>query len=547
MDKAEDVTIWNKLPPEEYVSLAPWVWVQLESDRPPGPFPFIGGVAPEVVAALHEAHSSLLSCVETAISDVFARRARLDDPLTKQRLEDAYAELVHSRPHLAASIKCGRKADGTFHWEFPFDATKSSTVVNTGLRIFHAVKRQAIPIPFERPMGPLVGKFVGMLAGTHRTGELRTVAASAGRDGERLLSRLMELFIQYDCLLTSKRSTVRDRWLEMTQDRDTVHLGHAAVMYRRSDSFLLFDPWLLPWFAESNVPSLWVSLLPKPDGIFLTHDHDDHVDPRTLLHMPKDVPVIIPSRRNRKKLFYDYGPLLKELGFSHIIELSHGESWSFDGASVVSVPFFGEDPCDLEMPRNCYLITDRGQNVLVHADSGPTNNGRSAIKEGVIQQVVQKFGPIGMVLASQQQLRELRTYAAHAALSHPGQWLEVGENGYLTNGYLDELCAAAQARLFVSYATGGADWYPDHLSFMFSGRNPARTALLTAHWEPPEKLKELLAVRDCGYHYAQALDLFRVVNDGRPQVSRLVEAFAPLSLYRLDHGDPPFLKQSGRS
>jgi hypothetical protein len=199
------------------------------------------------------------------------------------------------------------------------------------------------------------------------------------------------------------------------------------------------------------------------------------------------------------------------------------------------------------MPRNCYLIADRAQNILVHADSGPTNSGRSAIKDGVIQQVVQKYGPIGVILASQQQLRELRTYAAHAALSHPGQWLDVGENGYLTNGYLDELCAAAQARLFVSYATGGADWYPDHLSFMFSGRNPARTALLTAHWERPEKLKELLAVRGCGYHYTHALDLFRFATDGRPQVSRLGEAFAPLSLYRLDHGDPPFLRQGGHN
>ena len=151
------------------------------------------------------------------------------------------------------------------------------------------------------------------------------------------------------------------------------------------------------------------------------------------------------------------------------------------------------------------------------------------------------------LIASQQQLRELRTYAAHAALSHPGQWLDFGENGYLTNGYLDELCAAAQARLFVSYATGGADWYPDHLSFMFSGRNPARTALLTAHWERPEKLKELLAVRGCGYHYTHALDLFRFATDGRPQVSRLGEAFAPLSLYRLDHGDPPFLRRGGHN
>ena len=538
--------LWDALPRDQYVGLAPWVWVQLESNQSPGPFPFVGGVAPEVVGSLHEAHSLFLACIETAISDIFSRRAVLDDPQTRVRLEDAYAELVNSRQQLSQHITARRQPDGQFHWSHPFDPTKSATVVNTGLRIFNAVKRQAIPVPFERPMGPLVGKLLGMLDGTQQAGAIRTIVTTAGRDGERLLTKLMELFVQYECFTPTTQASVRDQWLRQINDRDTVHLGHAALMYRQRDQFLLFDPWLLPWFAESNVPSLWVSLLPKPAAIFLTHDHDDHVDPRTLLHVPKDVPIVIPSRRNRKKFFYDYLPLLRELGFSHIIELAHGESWSFDGGAVVSVPFYGEDPCDLEMPRNCYLVTDRGQNVLVHADSGPTNNGRSAIQEGVIQRLVQRYGPLSLLLASQQQLQEIRSYAAHAPLSHPGQWLEVGENGYLTNRYLDELCATAQARLFVSYATGGADWYPDHLSFMFSQRNPARTALLTAHWEPPEKLKDLLAQHDCRYHRAHALDVFRNVGDGSIEVRSAAESLSPLPLYRVDHGDPSFMKRGGR-
>jgi len=278
----------------------------------------------------------------------------------------------------------------------------------------------------------------------------------------------------------------------------------------------------------------------------LTHDHDDHVDPRTLLHLPKDTPIIVPSRRNRKQLFYDYLPLLRELGFSRIVELAHGETWPFEGGTVVSVPFYGEDPCDLEMPRNCYLISDRGYNVLVHADSGPTNDGRSALKEGIIAGLADIYGPIRLVFASQQQLLELRSHAAHAPLSHPGKWLDVGENGYLTNAYLSELCKAAKATLFVSYATGGADWYPDHLSFMFSRRNPARTALLTAHWEPAETLKELLSGHDCRYHGSRALDLYRAKDGSVIDVVTTGDTLTPLNLYRLDHGDPPFLQSSGR-
>ena len=72
--------IWDKFKPNQYVGLQPWVWVQLESSEPPGPFPFMGGVAPEVMASLHAVHSILLSSVETAISDVSVSYTHLTLP-----------------------------------------------------------------------------------------------------------------------------------------------------------------------------------------------------------------------------------------------------------------------------------------------------------------------------------------------------------------------------------------------------------------------------------------------------------------------------------
>jgi hypothetical protein len=538
-------SVWDSWSRDQYLGLFPWTWIQMETAEPPGPFPLVAGVDPEVVASLHEAHGLMLSAVETAISDVFAHRATLDDPAVPLRLEDAYAELVKSRPHLSALIKCGRRPDGTFFWDFPRDPRQSATIVYSGLRVFNAVTRQAIPFSFKPSMGPAVGRFVGLLDGSRKVEEIRATTDAAGA-ATATLALFLELLKNSNCLAVSPNSSLRAHWLDATQDQDVVHLGHAALMYRQGDSFFLFDPWLLPWLAESAVPSLWASLLPRVAAIFLTHDHDDHVDPRTLLALPKDLPVIVPSRRNARSLYYDYPSLLRELGFTQIIELAHGESYGFDGGAIISVPFFGEDPVDIEMPRNCYLINDRGRNTLVHVDSGPTNSGKSAVKEGVIGDLVQRYGPVSTLFASQQQLKEVRAYAAYACLSHPGRWLEVGENGYLTNSYLAELSAAAKARMFVSYATGGADWYPDHLSFMFSRRNPARTALLTANWDPPETLKDLLAPLGCGYHSSQALDIFRVGPNGGTEVVSLAEKLAPVQLYRLDHGDPPFMRATNR-
>lgn len=540
------MAIWDRFGLNQYLGFEPWVWVQLESAEPPGPFPFMGGVDPAVVGSLHEVHGILMSSIETAISDVFAHRTSVDDPALRGRLEDAYAEVVESRPRLKDHIRCGRNPDGTFLWEFPLDRQKSAVMQYAGLRIFNAANRQAVPFAFDRPLSPEVGRLLGFLDGTRTVAEIRTIATASGRDIERHLTRLLEQLVTHECVAVSSVASVRAQWQEVTRDQDMIHLGHAALMYRQHDQFLWFDPWLMPWFAESPVPSLWTSLLPPPAAVFLTHDHDDHVDPRTLLHLPKQVPVIVPSRKNRQSLYFDYLSLMRELGFTNVIELAHGESWTFDGGQVVSVPFFGEDPCDLALPRNCYLIVDRGHNTLVHADSGPTNDGHSAIKDGVISRLVEQYGPITTIYASQQQLKEIRSYAAHACLSHPGQWLDVGENGFLTNQYLSDVAAHAQAKLFVSYATGGADWYPDHLSFMFSQRNPARTALLTAHWDPPESLKDGLAPLGCAYRYGQALDIVRVSAPRQVQVISGTDAITPLSLYQLDHALPAFLKAAPR-
>jgi len=535
------MAIWDQFGLNQFVGLQPWVWVQLESSEPPGPFPFMGGVDPEVVASLHEVHSILMSSVETVISDVFARRTPVDDPQIRGRLEDAYAEVVRTRPRLQEHIRCGRNPDGTFLWEFPHDRDKSAVMNYSGLRIFNSVTHQAIPFRFDRPLSPAVGKLLGFLNGTRTMAEIRTIATASGRQIEQHLTRLVEQLATYECLTVSNTSSVRTHWLDATRDQDMVHLGHAALMYRQQNHFLWFDPWLMPWFAESPVPSLWTSLLPQPEAVFLTHDHDDHVDPRTLLHLPKDVPIIVPSRKNRQALYFDYLSLMRELGFTNVIELAHGEIWKFEGGQVVSVPFFGEDPCDLALPRNCYLISDRGHNTLVHADSGPTNDGKSALQNRVMTQLVEQYGPITTVYASQQQLKEIRSYTAHASLSHPGRWLEVGENGFLTNQYLSDIVAQAKAKLFVSYATGGADWYPDHLSFMFSHRNPARTALITAHWDTPESLEDGLAPLGCHYHHGQALDIVRVHDNGQVQVHACADTLAPPVLYQLDHKLPSIL------
>jgi len=535
---------FDRLLPQQYVGLFPWVWIEFESADPPGPFPFLGGVDPRVVAALHEVHGHLAGALDIAISDVFAGRASVKDPSFQQRLENAYAEVVHSRPHLHAHIHCGRKADGTFTWEFPLDPAQSAIVRYSRLRLCNTATHQAVPYSLESHLAPAVGRFIGCLSGTQTVADIREeierMGGAFGMALAKFLREFLDFLITHESLAVTGRASIQDHWLRTTHDRDVIHLGHAALMYRQNSQFFLVDPWLIPWFAEAPVPSLWTSLLPKPAAIFLTHDHDDHVDPRTLLVFPKETPVIVPSRANRRALYYDYTSLLNGMGFTHIIELPHGESWKYDGGCVVSVPFYGECSCELGLPRNCYLIADRGRNIFIPVDSGPTNSGDNMVKDGVIEALVGEYGPVDIIFEQPGQLLELRTFAAYACLSPPGRWLEVGENCCVTSDYLVQLAAQAKAQLFVTYANGGADWLPDHPVFTFSKRNQALREMITAHWWPLKELEEKLGSHHCRCHHSRALDVFREGPDGKTHPLKTA-APQPMDLYRLDHPNPPFL------
>jgi len=162
------------------------------------------------------------------------------------------------------------------------------------------------------------------------------------------------------------------------------------------------------------------------------------------------------------------------------------------------------------------------------------------VKDGVIDDLVRRYGPIDTIYEQPGQLLELRTFAAYACLLHPGRWLEIGENCCVSSDYLTRLAARAKARLFVTYANGGADWLPDHPVFTFSSRNQALREMITAHWWPLEELQEKLKSQGCRCHHSRALDIVRHKPNGAIEV---LPAAGPLPehLYRLDHGDPPFM------
>src|SRR5712691_1356840 len=196
--------IWDAFPSDQYLSLVPWARLVLERGGAPRPLAYdIAGVAPEVVVSLSEAYRLLDQALNGAINDVLFGRASLNDPVLRVRLEDAYAELIQSRPHLRKHIECRREPDGTFHWDFPKDPTQSAIVAYVGVRVVNALTKKAGLFGFEPPVGPAVGRLLGCLDGTHTAAEVRAVVATASGDVERGLIRLLEVLNAHECLTVS--------------------------------------------------------------------------------------------------------------------------------------------------------------------------------------------------------------------------------------------------------------------------------------------------------------------------------------------------------
>ncbi len=103
-------------------------------------------------------------------------------------------------------------------------------------------------------------------------------------------------------------------------------LSHAGLAISEGGTTLVCDPWLAGstyWRSWWNFPPVVPGLFSRlsPDAIYLTHIHWDHFQGVSLRRFPLDTKIIIP-RAPGPRMFQD----LRDMGFTNIVELGHGES-----------------------------------------------------------------------------------------------------------------------------------------------------------------------------------------------------------------------------
>lgn len=239
-------------------------------------------------------------------------------------------------------------------------------------------------------------------------------------------------------------------------------LGHAGALLQAGGCNVLVDP----LFNSASEPEARWSWPPKFDprtlppvhAVFITHGDNDHLNPNSLLHLPRSVPIYIPRTAAYPPPHQiDLRGVLKVIGFDDVREMVAGDVIDLGGLTVTAFPFLGED-WDLEIAQLTYLVEGAGLSVFLSADS--------AHMPEVYQTLAKRAGRVDLALLGV-------SGAAEPMVSPPdlgygnfyADWVpKVRRNEWRQHCAGPELAAQAagsfEPRFAFGYACGGASYLP---------------------------------------------------------------------------------------
>ena len=109
-------------------------------------------------------------------------------------------------------------------------------------------------------------------------------------------------------------------------------IGHASFLIQTPDHSILIDPNWAKWLKvikRIKHPGMEIRDLPAIDLVLVTHAHFDHLDRKSLRAVASDQSIIVPEH---------VGGLVHGLGFRHVHELRHWESFELGALKVTLTP-----------------------------------------------------------------------------------------------------------------------------------------------------------------------------------------------------------------
>ena len=109
-------------------------------------------------------------------------------------------------------------------------------------------------------------------------------------------------------------------------------IGHASFLVQTAEHSILIDPNWAKWLKvikRIRQPGMEIHDLPAIDLVLVTHAHFDHLDKKTLRAVASDQAIVVPEH---------VGGLVHGLGFNHVQELRHWQSFELGALRVTLTP-----------------------------------------------------------------------------------------------------------------------------------------------------------------------------------------------------------------
>lgn len=148
------------------------------------------------------------------------------------------------------------------------------------------------------------------------------------------------------------------------------YFGHACMAVEVAGVSILIDP-VVSYPYPATVERYTDADLPERiDYVLITHNHQDHVLLESLLKLRHRIgTVVIPAGRQGSLQDPSLKLMLRQIGFTTIVELDELEELHVGGATIRGIPFLGEH-CDLDIQTKlAYLISSADRTLLFAADA----------------------------------------------------------------------------------------------------------------------------------------------------------------------------------
>lgn len=159
------------------------------------------------------------------------------------------------------------------------------------------------------------------------------------------------------------------------------YLGHAGLFVETRAGSILCDPWFHPaffasWFPFPSNESLDTAVFAKPDYLYISHEHRDHLDRRFLTeNVSKQTTVLLPD--------YPHMSLereLRSLGFKSFVRTRNSEPMTINGLRIAIIALVA--PSDGPEGDSGLIVDDGEACIFNQNDSHPAD-----------MSVVQSLGP----------------------------------------------------------------------------------------------------------------------------------------------------------